>query len=221
MSPIKYEKSRSARAGLTFSVDRIAKKLKDGKYTDRVGYGAPVYIAAILEYLTREVLELAGNAAIDNHRRRISPRHIELSVRSDTELSKLLGHVIFSSSGGGTSSAQLKPLRKKAASSGMKEAASSGTKEAGSSGTKEAASSGAKEAASSGTKETSPPGTPKTASSGKMKASSPGTPKAASSGKMKASSPGTPKAASSGTTKVASWGAKKPASSRPKKEDKK
>ncbi|KAI0507472.1 hypothetical protein KFK09_013597 [Dendrobium nobile] len=186
MSPIKFEKSRSGRAGLTFSVDRIAKKLKDGKYADRVGYGAPVYIAAILEYLTREVLELAGNAAIDNHRRRISPRHIELSVRSDTELSKLLGHVIFSSSGGGgTSSAQLKPLRKKAASSGMKEAASSGTKEA----------------ASSGTKEAAPPGTPKAASSGKMKASSPGTPKAASSGFMKVASWGAKKPASSRSKK--------------------
>ncbi|KAH0460200.1 hypothetical protein IEQ34_010863 [Dendrobium chrysotoxum] len=196
LRPRKSEKSRSTRAGLTFPVGRIAKLLKDGKYSDRIGYGAPVYIAAILEYLAREVLELAGNAAIDNNRRRISPRHIQLSVRSDTELSKLLGHVIFSSSGG-TPSVQLKPLRKKAASSGTKEAASSGTTEAASSGTKEAASSGTTEAASSGTKE------------------------AASSGKMKAASSGTTKAAFSGTVKVASWGAKKPPSLRMKKDDKK
>ena len=55
--------SRSSKAGLQFPVGRIARFLKKGKYADRIGAGAPVYLAAVMEYLAAEVLELAGNAA--------------------------------------------------------------------------------------------------------------------------------------------------------------
>ena len=43
--------SRSVKAGLQFPVGRIARFLKKGKYAERVGAGAPVYLAAVLEYL--------------------------------------------------------------------------------------------------------------------------------------------------------------------------
>ncbi len=91
--------SRSAKAGLSFPVGRIARYLKKGKYAERIGAGAPVYLAAVLEYLCAEVLELAGNAARDNKKTRIVPRHIQLAVRNDEELSKLLGGVTISSGG--------------------------------------------------------------------------------------------------------------------------
>ncbi len=82
--------SRSAKAGIQFPVGRVSRYLKKGKYSERVGSGAPVYIAAVLEYLAAEVLELAGNAAKDNKKTRIIPRHIQLAVRNDEELNKLM-----------------------------------------------------------------------------------------------------------------------------------
>jgi histone H2A len=91
--------SRSAKAGLQFPVGRIGRFLKKGKYATRVGAGAPVYLAAILEYLTAEILELAGNAARDNKKTRIVPRHIQLAVRNDEELNKLFGSVTIAQGG--------------------------------------------------------------------------------------------------------------------------
>jgi histone H2A len=91
--------SRSSKAGLQFPVGRIARYLKQGKYSERVGAGAPVYLAAVLEYLAAEVLELAGNAAKDNKKSRIIPRHIQLAVRNDEELNKLLAHTVIASGG--------------------------------------------------------------------------------------------------------------------------
>lgn len=92
-------KSRSQKAGLQFPVGRVARYLKKGNYARRIGAGAPVYLAAVLEYLTAEILELAGNAARDNKKNRVVPKHIQLAVRNDEELNRLLGHVTIASGG--------------------------------------------------------------------------------------------------------------------------
>ena len=70
----KKSTTASAKAGLQFPVGRIGRYLRQGKYATRMGAGAPVYLAAVLEYLCAEILELAGNAARDNKKSRIVVR---------------------------------------------------------------------------------------------------------------------------------------------------
>ena len=122
-------KSRSAKAGIQFPVGKVGRLLKKGGYAKRIGAGAPVYLAAVLEYVVAETLELAptqplnfqksvflcfafsrllasgliwieaGNAARDQKRLRITPRHVQLAVRNDEELSKYLSRVTIASGG--------------------------------------------------------------------------------------------------------------------------
>ncbi|XP_016414870.1 histone H2A-like [Sinocyclocheilus rhinocerous] len=87
-------KTHSSRAGLQFPVGRVHRLLHKGNYAERVGAGDPVYLAAVLEYLTAEILELAGNAARDNKKTRIIPRHLQLVVRNE-----LLGGVTIAQGG--------------------------------------------------------------------------------------------------------------------------
>lgn len=95
------------RSGLQFPVGRVHRHLRRGRFSEvkrreieyyqRIGSGAPVYLAAVLEYLAAEILELAGN--VDKKRKRIVPRHIQLAVRNDEELNKLLGDVVITRGG--------------------------------------------------------------------------------------------------------------------------
>ncbi|KAK0413106.1 hypothetical protein QR680_006604 [Steinernema hermaphroditum] len=93
------KKSRTVRAGLQFPVGRIQRQLKKGRYAERIGSGGPIYLAAVMEYLIAEILELAGNAAQDNRKSRITPRHVMLAVRNDEELSKLFSNATFAQGG--------------------------------------------------------------------------------------------------------------------------
>lgn len=91
--------SHSKRAGLNFPVGRIKRFLKHNvRHRTRVSSKAAIYLAAVMEYLTAELLDLAGIAAKQLNVKRITPRHLQLAIRGDEELDQLVKATI---SGGG------------------------------------------------------------------------------------------------------------------------
>ncbi len=89
----KAKTTHSSRAGLVFCVQRSARQLwqQTGAHGDGPSdsmFSAAVFLAAVNEYMCAEILALSGNAAHDNKKRNISPRHICLAIRNDAELDR-------------------------------------------------------------------------------------------------------------------------------------
>ena len=90
-------RSRSTRAGLQFPVGRVHRLLRKGNYAERVGAGASVFLAAVMEYLSAEVLDLAARSTWFYPRVQVTPTTINRVIRADRELSELFpGHIPFS-----------------------------------------------------------------------------------------------------------------------------
>jgi len=85
--------SKSVKAGTTFPVGRLNRYLKQGRYSNRYGGSAGAFMAGVLEYLTAEILELAGDLCTQDKMKTIKPKHINLGIRSDSELTKLITNV--------------------------------------------------------------------------------------------------------------------------------
>lgn len=81
--------------GLNFPIGRLYKNIKHNKFADRISPDSAVFLAGVMEYITREVLEGAGIQckASKNYQKckRIKPQHISLALRSDEELNELVG----------------------------------------------------------------------------------------------------------------------------------
>ncbi|XP_003422221.1 histone H2A-Bbd type 1 [Loxodonta africana] len=91
-SSCRYRRSpltRSARAELQFPVSRVDCLLREGNYAQCLSLSTPIFLAGILEYVTANILELAGIEAYNHGRIRITPEHVERAVDSDPQLSLL------------------------------------------------------------------------------------------------------------------------------------
>ena len=97
----KSKGSRSSKAGLIFPVGRIGSLLRGGRYAKRVGASSAVYLAAVLEYLTAELLELSAKVVAQqkSKSKRITPRAVTVAVRHDDDLGTLLKDVTVSRGG--------------------------------------------------------------------------------------------------------------------------
>jgi histone H2A len=97
--PTKPKVMRSKKAGLAFPVGRIDRKMRKANLGKRFTSGAPVFMAGVLEYLTAEVLELAGRAAADNKKKLLRPRYLMLAIQNDDELNQLCKGVVMPEAG--------------------------------------------------------------------------------------------------------------------------
>jgi histone H2A len=94
--------SRQNKAGIIFSPSVSEKFLRNfGNSKIMVTSLAPIYLSAVLEYLTFELLDLASDYVHNNKRVRITIRDIEIVVRNDSEFNKLFNKINISLLGGG------------------------------------------------------------------------------------------------------------------------
>ena len=90
--------SGSTRAGTLFPVGRCNRLLREGRYSVRHGASAGAFMAAVLEYITAECLELAGAECLKGKSKRIQPKHLNLAVRADAELGQSFAHCTLTQS---------------------------------------------------------------------------------------------------------------------------
>ena len=90
-------RTKSSKAGLVFPVGRIKRYLRP--YSERISDTAAVYFTGVLEYMCAEMLEKSGSITKDLNKKIIIPRHIQLFIKDDEEIDKLLSDVTIPSVG--------------------------------------------------------------------------------------------------------------------------
>ncbi len=91
---------KQQRAGINFPVGRVRSHMRRVMPGYRLSEGVAVYMAAILEYLVTELLDISSAEAASAHKRRITPRHIKVALQSDNELAALFGKATLANAGG-------------------------------------------------------------------------------------------------------------------------
>ena len=87
------------KAGTLFPVARSIRLMKEARLSERISVTAGAFMAGVLEYICAEILEMAGNVAEEQGRKTITPKHINLGVRADAELNKMMNNIVISQGG--------------------------------------------------------------------------------------------------------------------------
>merc|ERR1712139_343663 len=89
--------SKSTKAGIKFPVARMTRYLRVQKQSGvkRVGATAGVFLAAAMEYVVAEIMNMAGENGKELKVKRIMPKHLLLAFRNDDELSQMTKGVTF------------------------------------------------------------------------------------------------------------------------------
>jgi histone H2A len=94
--------TRQDKADILFPPSLTEKFLRNfGYYKVMVSSTAPVYLAAVIEYLTFEILDLANNCCKEDKRVRINIRDLQLTIKTDIELDNLFVNLNINLLGGG------------------------------------------------------------------------------------------------------------------------
>merc|ERR1711957_168005 len=91
--------SGMSRAGIIWSNSRCTHMMRKRRLATRIGAGAGVFMAGVLQYLTSELLELSGEVCLEKKNKLIKPKHMSIAIRGDEELSKLMASTQISSGG--------------------------------------------------------------------------------------------------------------------------
>ena len=126
--------NNTTRAGLLFPVGRCGSMLRKGRYQRRISHAAAVFMAATLEYLTAETLELSCKSV--DKKKRLTPRAICLAVRNDADLGSLMANATISRGGVPAQKVEKAEKKKKSKKGGKKAKKADGEKKAKKSGGK-------------------------------------------------------------------------------------
>eukprot|EP00768_Dysnectes_brevis_P002016 gnl/Dysnectes_brevis/1613_a1828_1881.p1 GENE.gnl/Dysnectes_brevis/1613_a1828_1881~~gnl/Dysnectes_brevis/1613_a1828_1881.p1 ORF type:complete len:270 (+),score=54.48 gnl/Dysnectes_brevis/1613_a1828_1881:52-810(+) len=102
MSKAQAKYSETCEAGLTFPhimIHKLAAFIDVPQLISRTEVDWAVGIAAVMEYISAEILELSGNAAIDHKKKRITSKHLWKGIINDDELKSMFFDILMVNSG--------------------------------------------------------------------------------------------------------------------------
>jgi len=100
LRPQKKEiQSKASRAGLTFAVSRVEKKLRQSRLAKKIGTSSYIYLTGVVEAVVQELLVKADEHAgsLDPPAKRLTNQHVVFAARAHPDLARLFSGFCFTS----------------------------------------------------------------------------------------------------------------------------